>query len=58
MLKDIDVPIKFWMILISINHQAGIFYLYKKSIENLVSDLEEIFQEFELKSQNKRQIIN
>ena len=58
LLKDIDIPIKFLMLLISINHQAGVVYLYKKSIENLISDLEEVFQESESKSQNQRQILN
>ncbi len=42
-----DVPIKFWIVLISINHQAGIFFLDRRLIEDVCSEIKEIFPESE-----------
>ena len=40
-----NVPIKFWTILMSINYQAAIFFLYQKPITEVFSQAEETLQE-------------
>ncbi len=38
------IPIKFWTMLMSINYQAAIFFLYQKPITEVFSETEEILQ--------------
>ncbi len=40
-----NIPIKFWTILISINYQAAILFLYKKPIIEIFLEMEQILQE-------------
>ncbi len=39
------IPIKFWTMLMSINYQAAIFFLYQKPITEIFLETEEILQE-------------
>ena len=39
-----NIPIKFWTMLMSINYQAAIFFLYQKPITEVFSETEEILQ--------------